>query len=84
VTSVQCTPPSVVVWIVPSSAPVQMRPVALGDRARAVRLPMGAGVTVLAYLPALAGTDHRWRVRSGLMRVQLWAWSVLFQTTLDV
>jgi hypothetical protein len=31
-------------------------------------LPIGAGLTVLAYFPAFAGTCHVWRVRSGEIR----------------
>jgi len=37
-------------------------------------------VTLLAYLPALAGTSHVWRVRSPLIAVQLWPPLVVFQT----
>ena len=54
-----------------------------GDGDSAVMLPSGAGVTVLAYLPALAGTAQVCRVRSGLMRVQLWPRSSVFHTALD-
>ena len=45
---------------------------AMGEAESAVIAPCGPGFTVLAYLPALAGTGHVWRARSGLMRVQLW------------
>src|SRR3954471_4661659 len=83
VTLAQLRPPSVVVWITPSSVPVQRMFILRGDGEKAVMLPNGAGVTPEAYLPALAGTAHVCRVRSGLMRVQLCAWSVLFQTTFD-
>ena len=54
-----------------------------GDGESAVIVPCGPGVTVLAYLPALAGTSHVWRARSGLMRVQLWPRSTVFQTAFD-
>ena len=81
VTLVHVPPPFVVVWIVPSSVPVQSTPMLRGDGEKAVMLPSGAGVTVLAYLPAEAGTAHVCRARSGLMRVQLCARSVVFHTT---
>src|SRR6476469_239277 len=80
---VQCAPPSVVVWICPSSVPAQSTPALRGEGEKAVIVPNGAGVTLDAYFPALLGTAHVWRARSGLMRVQLWPRSVLFQTTLD-
>jgi hypothetical protein len=38
------------------------------------------GVTVDAYLPALAGMSHVWRVRSPLMAVQLCPPLVVFHT----
>ena len=64
-------PPFVVTWIAPSSLPAQTTLMSSGDSASAVIEPSGAGVTVLAYVPALAGTAHVCRVRSPLMRVQL-------------
>src|SRR6478735_12431595 len=84
VTLVQFAPPSVVTWMTPSSLPVQMILMSRGLALSAVMLPAGAGVTVLAYFPAFVGTAHVWRVRSGLMRVQLFARSVDFHTTFDV
>src|SRR3954466_3885751 len=84
VTFVHFAPPSIVTWIMPSSLPVQITLRLRGESAIAVRLPNGAGVTVLAYLPAVAGTSHVWRVRSGLMRVHVCAWSVDFHTAFDV
>jgi hypothetical protein len=50
---------------------------------KAVMLPSGPGLTVLAYLPVLAGTAHVWRVRSGEMRDHECPWSTLFHTTFD-
>jgi len=66
-------PPSKVAWMLPSSVPAQMTLTLRGERESAVMLPAGAGVTVDAYFPALAGTVQVCRVRSGLMRVQLCA-----------
>src|ERR1700733_4105995 len=71
VTLVHFAPPSVVSWMRPSPAPAQSTLTSSGEGARAVMEPCGAGVTVAAYLPALAGTSHVWRVRSPLMAVQL-------------
>src|SRR5689334_7341735 len=71
VTFDQLRPPSNVAWMAPSSVPAQITPRFLGDGDNAVMLPNGAGVTPLAYFPALAGTAHVCLVRSGLMRVQL-------------
>ena len=70
VTFVHFAPPSVVTWMLPSSVPAQITLWLRGDSESAVMLPSGDGVTVLAYLPAFAGTSHVWRARSGLMRVQ--------------
>src|SRR5678810_294831 len=84
VTFVHFAPPSVVTWMLPSSVPAQITLWLRGDSDRAVMLPNGAGVTVLAYLPAFAGTCQVWRARSGLMRVHECAWSVDFHTTFDV
>jgi hypothetical protein len=61
-------PPSRVTWMVPSSVPAQRMASDFGLGLSAVMLPIGAGFTVLAYLPALAGTAHVWRVRSGEIR----------------
>src|SRR5512132_4021278 len=84
VTLVHVAPPFVVTWMLPSSVPAQRMFTSRGDADRAAMLPTAAGVTVLAYLPAFAGTAHVWRVRSGLTRVQLCARSVDFHTTFDV
>jgi hypothetical protein len=73
-------PPLVVTWIAPSSLPAQTTLMSSGDRASAVIEPSGAGVTVLAYLPAVEGTAHVWRVRSPLMRVQLLPPSMVLNT----
>src|SRR5690348_2130406 len=83
VTLAQCAPPSDVVWITPSSVPAQRMLMFRVDGESAVIVPNAEGFTSAAYFPAFAGTAHVCRARSGLMRVQLWAWSVLFQTTFD-
>src|SRR5690349_7894426 len=83
VTLVHVAPPSRVTWMVPSSVPAQMIASERELGLRAVMLPIGAGFTVLAYLPALAGTSHVWRVRSGEIRDHECAWSMLFHTTFD-
>src|SRR6516165_6179758 len=72
VTSVHFVPPSTVTWMFPSSLPAHSTVSLLGDGDSAVMLPVRATVTPLAYLPTLAGTSHVDRVRSPLMRVQLW------------
>src|ERR1044071_140880 len=69
VTLLHVTPPSRVVWMVPSSVPAQRIAIDFGLGLRAVMLPIGPGFTVLAYLPAFFGTSHVCRVRSGEMRV---------------
>jgi hypothetical protein len=69
VTSRHVAPPSAVVWMLPSSVPAHSTPASRGEGASAVIAPRGEGVTPAAYLPALAGTAHVWRARSGLMRV---------------
>src|SRR5690242_9205466 len=84
VTLVQCRPPSTVTWMLPSSVPAQSVSALLGEGESAVIVPRGPGVTLAAYCPALAGTSHVWRARSGLMRVHVCAWSVDFQTAFDV
>jgi hypothetical protein len=84
VTFVHFVPPSVVTWMVPSSVPAQITFWLRGDSESAVMLPNGDVVTVLAYLPAVAGTCHVSRARSGLMRVHECAWSVDFHTAFDV
>src|ERR1035437_9277436 len=71
VTLFHLAPPSVVTWMTPSPVPAQSTLTSRGDGAIAVTVPAGAGVTVEAYLPALAGTSHVWRERSPLMGVQL-------------
>ena len=83
VTLVHFAPPSVVTWMLPSSVPAQSTFDARGDGESAVIEPCGPGVTLLAYFPAFAGTAHVCRARSGLMRVQLCAWSIVFHTTFD-
>ena len=83
VTLFHVVPPLVVTWMCPSSVPAHRIDSERGDGESAVMLPIGAGFTVAAYFPALAGTSHVWRVRSGETRVQLCALSVLFQTTLE-
>src|SRR5262245_22796758 len=55
VTFFHVAPPSMVTWMTPSSVPAQMTLTSRGDGDSAVILPSGAGVTVLAYFPALAG-----------------------------
>ena len=77
-------PPFVVTWMLPSSVPAQSTAALLGEGDSAVIAPRGVGVTVLAYLPALVGTAHVCRARSGLIRVQVCARSTDFQTTFDV
>src|SRR3954464_15580899 len=83
VTFDQLRPPSKVAWMAPSSVPAQRMLMLRDEGESAVMLPDGEGVTPDAYWPAFAGTAHVWRVRSGLMRVQLCAWSVLFHTTFE-
>src|SRR5512146_1987157 len=83
VTLLQLVPPSMVTWTLPSSVPAQITLTLRGDGDSAVMEPCGDGVTVLPYLPVFAGTAQVWRVRSGLMRVQLCARSVLFHTAFD-
>src|SRR5262245_13217464 len=83
VTFVHVVPPSRVIWMLPSSVPTQTMPIESGLGLSAVMLPIGAGFTVLAYLPTLAGTVHVWRVRSGEIRDHEWPWSTLFQTTFE-
>ena len=83
VTSVHLSPPSTVSCRLPSSVPAQITRTSRGDGASAVMVPCGAGVTLAAYLPTLAGTAQVWRARSGLIRVQLWPRSVDFHTTFD-
>src|SRR5262245_2777243 len=58
VTFCHFAPPSIVPWILPSSVPAQMTFWLRGDSESAVILPNGDGVTVLAYLPAFAGTSQ--------------------------
>jgi hypothetical protein len=83
VTLVHAMPPSRVTWMLPSSVPAQRMASECGLGPSAVMLPSGPGFTVLAYLPALAGTAQVARVRSGEIRDHEWPWSTLFQTTLD-
>src|SRR3954452_23336615 len=83
VTSVHFMPPSIVTWITPSSVPAHSTLMSRGDGDSAVMLPSGEGVTFAPYLPVFAGAVHVCRARSGLMRVQLCAWSVDFHTALD-
>src|SRR5436190_23671556 len=83
VTLVQVVPASRVTWMLPSSEPAQRTASDRGLGLSAVMLPIGPGLTVLAYLPAFAGTAHVARVRSGEIRDQECPWSRLFQTTLD-
>ena len=80
VTLVHFAPPSIVTWMLPSSVPAQRTLTSFGEGESAVIVPSGAGVTVLAYLPAFAGTSQVWRVRSPLMRVQLLPPSIVFNT----
>src|SRR5512143_2517653 len=84
VTLVQRTPPSMVTWMLPSSVPAQITVTSRGEGESAVIAPSGATVTSLAYFPALGGTSQVWRVRSGLIRVQLWPRSMVFHTTFEV
>ena len=70
VTLVHVMPPSRVTWMLPSSLPAQRMASERGLGLSAVMLPIGPGFTVLAYLPALAGTSHVARVRSGEIRDQ--------------
>src|SRR5580704_13739169 len=71
VTSVHFAPPSVVSWRTPSPVPAQSTFTSSDEGASAVIEPNGEAVTVEAYLPALVGAFHAWRVRSPLMAVQL-------------
>ena len=71
VTFFQLVPPFVVTCTCPSSVPAQSTLALRGEGASAVIAPAGAGVTLLVYWPAVAGTSHVCRARSGLMRVQL-------------
>ena len=66
--------------ISPSPVPAQRTLTSSGEGASAVTVPSGEGVTVDAYLPALAGISHVARVRSPLIGVQLWPPLVVFQT----
>ena len=68
VTLVHETPPSRVTWMLPSSVPAHTIAIDFGLGLSAVMLPIGPGFTVLAYLPALAGTVQVARARSGEMR----------------
>src|SRR5581483_135738 len=81
VTFVDFFPASVVTWMLPSSVPAQSTLMLRGEGENAVIDPVGAGVTVLAYLPVLAGTDHVCRSSAGLMRVQEWPRSLDLNTT---
>src|SRR4051794_17644231 len=83
VTLCQVTPPSRVTWMLPSSVPAHRTASDRGLGPSAVMLPIGPGLTVLAYLPVLAGTAHVARVRSGEIRDHAWPWSALFQTTFE-
>src|SRR5438046_7670574 len=76
-------PPFVVTWMLPSFVPAQSTAALLGEGDSAVIAPRGVGVTVLAYLAALAGTAHVCRARSGLIRVHVCRPSTAFQTTFD-
>ena len=49
----------VVTWMLPSSVPAQMTRRRAATATSAVMLPIGPGVTVLAYLPAVAGDVPR-------------------------
>ncbi len=80
VTLVHFAPPSMVTWIRPSPVPAQSTFTSSGEGASAVMVPRADGFTVDAYLPALAGTSHVWRVRSPLIGVQLCPPLMVFQT----
>src|SRR5215472_7002727 len=80
VTLVHFWPPLTVTWMRPSPVPAHNIFTSSGDGANAVIDPWAAGVTVDAYLPALAGTSHACRVRSPLIAVQLWPPFTVFQT----
>src|SRR5579875_2637873 len=83
VTLRQCRPASVVTWMLPSPVPAQITFVVMGEGASAVMVPCALGCTSAAYLPAFAGTAQSAPLlRSGLMRVQECAPSVVFHTTL--
>ena len=69
--------------MLPSSVPAHMTLMLFGEGESAVIVPSGAGVTPLAYLPALAGTLQVCRARSGLMRVQSLPPFVVFHTALE-
>ena len=84
VTLLQVAPPFVVTWMLPSSVPAHITFTLLLDSDSAVIEPRGDGVTLAAYFPALAGGVQVCRARSGLIRVQLFAWSADFQTTFEV
>src|SRR5215469_12265283 len=68
---VQVLPPSAVSCSSPSPVPAHSTFTSSGEGASAVIDPIGAGVTVDAYLPAFAGTSQVCRVRSSLMALQL-------------
>src|SRR6185437_1079296 len=83
VTLLQCAPPSRVTCTLPSEVPAQIMAALSGEGASAVMVPRAAGFSLAAYLPALAGTGQAApRVRSGLMRVQLWPPLSVFHTAL--
>ena len=80
VTLVHFRPPSIVTWIRPSPVPAHSTFTSSGEGASAVTEPSGDGVTLAAYLPALAGTSHVCRVRSPLIGVQLCPPFTVFHT----
>src|SRR5580765_2260743 len=81
VTLVHVVPPFVVTWMFPSSVPAHRMATLFADGESAVIVPSGPGLTVLAYLPTLAGTSHTCRVRSPLMRVHVLPPSIDLKTT---
>src|SRR5437667_12599879 len=82
VTLVHCVPPFIVTCTCPSSVPAHRMLTSFGDGESAVIAPSGLGVTPLAYLPAVAGTGHVCRVRSGLIRVQCVPPPIVLKTAL--
>src|SRR5262245_60312164 len=76
-------PPSLVIWIWPSSVPAQRIFTSSADGDNAVIAPIGAGGMSFEYFPALFGAVHVCRARSELMRVQWAPPSIVFHTAFE-